>query len=307
MNRILLILTYLFITQASFACMNEYRTNLDGSVQLMQTHRGIVYYHKLNQSELLLDSVSLWNSYLEKDADSIEYLSDYAATLVYLAHYDQAKNIYFQIENTSPNRYTTASNLGTTYELLGQPDSALFWIKRSMKLNPKSHGGSEWIHVKILEAQIKGTTENSASILGLDFGTHAVPINARGDNLDDLVNDIDHQLSERLKFVDAPNKTVGNIYYDYGNLMALTSSLESAIVSYFEAERFGFDSELMQIRKAEFQSRTKFTSFKGAVNDFIKEHLILSLILFLVGLIFSIWVLRKLFRKLKKWKVKKSN
>ncbi|MFT5821687.1 MAG: tetratricopeptide (TPR) repeat protein [Crocinitomix sp.] len=304
MNRILLILIFLFSAQVSFACLNEYRTSLDGSVRQMQGYRGIVYYHKLNQSELLLDSISLWDSYLEKSEDSTEYLSDYAATLVYLTHYDQAKKIYFQIEKNSPNLYTTASNLGTIYELIGQPDSALFWIKKSMRLNPKSHGGSEWVHVKILEAQIKGTTENSASILELNFGTRSLPVNGGNYDLDDLIRDINHQLDERLKFVDAPNKTVGNIYFDYGNLIALASNLENALDSYAEAERFGFDTELLQLRKAAFLSRTKFTSFKGHVNDFIKEHIILSLVLFFVGLIVFIWILNKLYRKWKRWKMK---
>ena len=49
--------------------------------------------------------------------------------------------------------YAVASNLGTTYELLGDNVKALEWIKKGLERNPKAHGGTEWVHVKNLEAK----------------------------------------------------------------------------------------------------------------------------------------------------------
>ena len=47
-----------------------------------------------------------------------------------------------------PNEYVVIANLGTTYELMGNNEKALEYIKKGMKLNPRSHNGSEWIHVE---------------------------------------------------------------------------------------------------------------------------------------------------------------
>ncbi len=282
--------------QISLACINEYRTKLDGSMQSMDRGGGIVYFRAFNHSELVSDSSFLWNGYLKKEKDSIQLLSDYAATLVYLTHYDKAKSIYFYIEEVSPNLYTTASNLGTTYELLGMPDSALYWIKKSMQLNPQSHHGSEWVHVKILEAQINGTTENEASILRLDFGRNIIPENIHQYNLQDLSWDIEHQLSERLKFVNAPNKTVGNIYFDYGNILALRTNLESALESYAEAERFGFNSKLMAQRRVKFIEMTSFTGTKSFIWGKIKQHPLIAFCLFILGGILFFWIAVKWYK-----------
>jgi tetratricopeptide (TPR) repeat protein len=301
--RILFLIICGFFTNVSFACINVYRTKIDGTVFLSQSHRGgTVYFEKFDLQSLRSDSSSFLKNYQNQDADSIEYLSDYAATLVFLSHYAEAKSIYEGIEQVSPDRYTTASNLGTIYELIGMPDSALYWINRSIELNPASHGGSEWIHVKILEAQINGTTEGTASILGLDFGSEATPENINHYNLDKLSGDIYHQLSERLRFVEAPNKTVGNLFFDYGNVAALNYSLEGAIDFYTESARFGFKSDLMDIRLAEFNSRTRFTRLKAEFWDFVKEDPELALIFGLIGLIVILWISRKIYKKYKKWR-----
>lgn len=265
----------------------------------MGSINGRINFTQHNREELKLDSIHLWNSYLEKDADAIEYLSDYGVILVYLGNYKEAKAIYEQIEVVSPNRYTTASNLGTIYELIGKPDSALIWIKRSMDLNPDSHEGSEWIHIKILEAQIKGTTEDASSILRLDFGTEAAPENLNGYNLQDLANDIYYQVRERLQFVDAPNKTVGNLYFDYGNTTALSSNVESALESYAEAERFGFQSELMVLRKDHFKSLTRFTNFRRNLRSLVKTHPIMSFFALIIGLVLMILIFIVIYKKIK--------
>jgi len=57
------------------------------------------------------------------------------------------------IERWHPGLYATAANLGTAYELLGNVDSAYYWIEEDMRRNPQGHEGSEWMHLCILSAK----------------------------------------------------------------------------------------------------------------------------------------------------------
>jgi tetratricopeptide (TPR) repeat protein len=119
----------------------------------------------------LMEMDALWKSKRDLDA-----YSDYGVLLAYLGRYDEAKAVYEEIEKITPGRYSTAANLGTVYELLGQNDLALKWIKKAVEIDPTSHEGSEWIHVKILEAKIKGDKAlTSEFLLGINFGNDTIP------------------------------------------------------------------------------------------------------------------------------------
>ncbi|PCI98670.1 MAG: hypothetical protein COB15_05455 [Flavobacteriales bacterium] len=184
MRKIFLTLICFASIGSSFACINEYRTLLTGEVVYTDPSSGKVWNKEIDSLELRNKSVELLAAY--KRSDSLEYYSDYAAALTYLGEYQNAKKIYEQIERLSPNLYTTASNLGTIYELIGKPDSALIWIKKSIELNPESHNGSEWIHIKILEYKLSESADLQTSILGLDFGTDVKPSNPKNYDLEEL-------------------------------------------------------------------------------------------------------------------------
>lgn len=246
------LLKLIFAAILGLSCINQYRTKLDGKITYTDVGPGYLPLVNVKSNSELIDESTLLLSQYEKTGE-LEYYSDYAAALVYLGKYNSAKNIYFQIENQTPNLYTTASNLGTIYELIGTPDSALFWIKKSVELNPDSHEGSEWIHIKILEFQILNSVDYSHSILGLNFGSNIIPENVNQIDLEKTKYQIYHQLEERLQFVQPENQIVGNIYFDLGNILALTDNVEAAIECYKEAIRFGFESGLMDLRIKEFE------------------------------------------------------
>ena len=91
-----------------------------------------------------------------------------------------AIQILEEIERTNPGLYQTASNLGTAFELASENQKALEWIRKGLERNPKSHEASEWIHVRILEKKVSDMkvfdSQASSSILGLNFGSSAKPI-----------------------------------------------------------------------------------------------------------------------------------
>lgn len=303
MRRIILILICLASIESLYACINEYRTLLTGEVVYTDPSSGKVWNREIDTLELRIKSEKLLAAY--KRSDSLEYYSDYAAALTYLGEYQKAKNIYEQIEKLSPSLYTTASNLGTIYELIGKPDSALIWIKKSIQLNPESHKGSEWIHIKILEFKLSEYQNIRNSILGLDFGNDKLPSNPNEYDLDELRNHIWHQLRERTTFVKPENEIVGNIYFDLGNILAQIQDVQTALESYEAAKEYGFESELMNERISEFKSLAKRAEWTEATIGFVKQNPKTALLIafggFVLFIIFVVWIIKRI-RKRRKTK-----
>jgi tetratricopeptide (TPR) repeat protein len=284
MKKALLIITLLLSIESSYACLNEYRTLLTGEVVHREAASGKVWNREIDTVELTSKSKELLLAY--KRSDSIEYYSDYAAALTYLGQYQKAKKIYLEIEQRTPNLYTTASNLGTIYELIGKPDSALVWIKKSIRLNPNSHKGSEWIHLKILEYKLSKSVNTTHSILGLDFGNAGKPTNPHNYDLQELEEHLWHQLRERTGFVKPQNTIVGNLYFDLGNILAQTRDVQAALESYEAAKEYGFESELMNDRISEFESLAKKAEWTEATTGFVKRNPFLAL-----SIVFTVFVL----------------
>lgn len=250
MKKLLTFIFSLHLILQSFACVNEFDYSPIGKKGHVMPIDGVVH-QSMTKSKVELEKEALALLALYNSTKHLNHYSDYAAKLIYLGKYAAAKSIYFEIENLKPNQYTTASNLGTIYELTGKNDSALFWIKKAVKLNPASHGGSEWIHIKILEFKLSKEKDYTKSILGLDFGNRAIPKTL--DVKFDSSFHISHQLSERLNFISPPNKIMGNIYFDFGNSIAFDAGISEALRAYEEAKRFGFESPIMDKRIAHFK------------------------------------------------------
>lgn len=247
------------------ACINTYQTLLSGEVVYIDPAEGKVTPHQINVPKLKKKSLELLKSY--ESNGSLEVFSDYAASLIFLGDLQKAKKICFDIERQKPDLYTTASNLGTIYELIGQPDSAYLWIKKSVEINPNSHRGSEWIHLKILEYKMEGSNNYEKSILGLDFREELIINNKENYNLKEMKGHIWHQLRERTTFVKPKDEIVGNIYFDLGNVLALHQSVESALQSYEMAQEYGYDSDLLRKRTKAFKKLASKASAKQSADN----------------------------------------
>lgn len=156
MRKSSLILAFIFSFLAAWCCINESRVLLSGETVDFHSTGRVPHGHDFEENkeeyeEDLKELDSLW-----RVNGKLDDYSDYGVRLVYLGRYNEAKAVFGHIEKLQPGRYATAANSGTVYELLGQNDSALYWIKRAVQIDPTSHYGSEWLHVKILEAKIEG-------------------------------------------------------------------------------------------------------------------------------------------------------
>jgi len=160
--------------------------------------------------------------------------SDYSVALMYLGRAKEAIELLEKLEKEKPGEYFIAANLGTAYELAGNNEQALRWIKEGIHRNADSHEGTEWLHVKILEAKIAQQEDSRY------FENHSV-LNLRPEQIEEefvlgdqklpriqVAKAIRYQLSERLKFVKPPDAAVASLLFDYAAIEAATATLESA-------------------------------------------------------------------------------
>jgi tetratricopeptide (TPR) repeat protein len=158
--------------------------------------------------------------------------SDIAVNLGYLGRYTEALDILKKLQAAYPEDYTIAANLGTTYELLGKNELALQFIKKGLQLNPESHEGSEWVHVKILEAKIKMATAPDWIYKNRVLGTGVKFDSQEAEILNDQAWDVEYQLQERIPFTPFPDALLANIFDELGDLYATQQSVELAYIAY---------------------------------------------------------------------------
>ncbi len=254
--------TIVTFSVTSLACLNETHVLLNGKQihgdrftadEMTPTGKDFAKLRDEYTIELKkLDS--LW-----KATKNIEYYSDYGVVLVYLGRYAEAKDIFQEIEKTAPGRYATAANLGTVYELLGDNIQALHWIKKAVKIDPTSHDNSEWLHVKILEANIKGDSYvTSDFLIETNFGNDVKPASS----LDSLAllklqEALFYQLNERVSFIKPKDKIVALLLFELGNVYALTADITMSVRLYDMAKEYGYSSEVFEKRYTLFKSMHK--------------------------------------------------
>ncbi len=309
MNRRHLLILFLVLLQHSFACLNGETKKLKNGAFIYEDHDGVIPYgHDFyidNFPKLIRELDSLYTA-----TRDIDYLSDKGYVLTIQGKYQQALQIYFKIEQLEPNRYSTASNVGTIYELLGDYQKALFWISKAIRLNPKSHMGSEWLHLKILEAKIGGTKYvNSNFLLNTNFGNLEEPTSTLSKaQRKALINSLYFQLNERLSFIKTEDPIIGILLFELGNLVFLEKNYHDAKQIYYKARDYGYDTLplreridlasnmlLLELRKENHQL---FLHNIYHQNVFVITLTLASIVICTLSI--TLWRLRKKYRTLSK-------
>ena len=154
------------------------------------------------------------------DSTNFNERSDYAVGLVFVGRTKEALEILQKLEREKPGSYFVAANLGTTFELLGNNEEALRWIREGIRRNPGSHEGTEWLHAKILEAKIAQEKDpdyfKKHSVLELDpeHASMAMTVDGRSFSPQSLADAINYQLRERMQFVKPPDPAVASLLFD---------------------------------------------------------------------------------------------
>jgi tetratricopeptide (TPR) repeat protein len=250
MNKFKVLAVVLFlISFKTFACLNGETKTLKNGVMVYVDFRGLVPHgHRFyieNFTKLISELDSLY-----KKTNNIDYLSDKGYVLIVQKKYEEALKLYRNIEKIKPNRYSTASNLGTLYELMGENQKAYQWIKKSIEINPESHNGSEWLHLRILEAKIKKMKNVSGEFLiNTDFGDSVVPqTKLSKKELETLSKAVYYQVNERMSFIKPKDEIISVLLFELGNMVRIIGEKENAIRIYNLSKEYGFQNELINSR-----------------------------------------------------------
>lgn len=242
------------------ACINISDVNLDG--KKMEFGEGLAWASKASLLPQRANTVSFQTREKELAAKmagkpAVRERSDYGGVLVFLGQFQKAREVLEAAEQAEPGNYAVASNLGTAYELLGENAKALEWIRKGIERKPGSHGGTEWVHVKILEAKLALAADpkwlETHTVLGLDYGRDARPARIGGapavKETYTVLHGLSYQLRERLKFVKAPDALVGDLLFNLANETAVLGATQQALGLYdLAAEYHAPDAVLLKQR-----------------------------------------------------------
>ncbi len=175
-----------------------------------------------------------------------------AVALAHLGKNKEAIVILKELEKKRPGSYSAAANLGTAYELNGENENALHWIKEGVARNSDGHNGSEWLHVKILEAKLRLKEQRNwlatNTVLGADvasFGnstetkTSVVDHLSQPKTLKEIESALVYQLHERLEFIKPPEPVVADLLTDLSTVFSITRTPEHSQVIYELAKSYG--------------------------------------------------------------------
>lgn len=236
---------------------------------------GVVYADGRTAEQFANDFVShedraYWEKVLvdlekqKKNYPFLDYRNNFAVALIHLGQVKDAISILEELERQSPGQYVIAANLGTAYELNSENQKALDWIKEGITRSQDSHLGTEWLHVKILEAKLAMEKEpewlKRHSVLGMDFGTGETPqlpnnlttdYNGRQKSLAEIEKALVYQLHERLEFIKPPDPMVADLLFDLSNVFAFTRTPEHRKAIYDLALSYGANpAEIIKNRRA---------------------------------------------------------
>lgn len=171
----------LFSTMAGIACLNLSGTNLSGE----HTTLDMIYFDfEINEypdQEQIDKGLASLREDLETAAstEKDELYTDIAAYMIYDGDYQEAIDYLHKNVQEKENNYSFYSNIGVAHELVGNLDSALYYTQKALIVDNASHGGSEWIHIRILQAEIAVEKNpnwmDNNSVLGFPISADSTP------------------------------------------------------------------------------------------------------------------------------------
>ncbi|MCW5871365.1 MAG: hypothetical protein KIS61_29190 [Candidatus Eremiobacteraeota bacterium] len=238
-------LLLLLLTLPVLACLNETEKDLNGNDVPVEAGPGsyeLPSFYRDWKEELAGHEHKLKANPHDRGARN-----DRGVCLAHLGRSREALALFQQLEREAPGVYGTAANMGTCYELCGRDEDALYWIRESIHRNPDAHQGTEWLHVKILEAKLALAQDpnwlQSHSVLGMDFGSKVRPHYPRELSTqvarDRVRKALRYQLGERMPLVPPPDPVVADLLFDLANLAALMQSAHRGEEVMQEALRYG--------------------------------------------------------------------
>jgi tetratricopeptide (TPR) repeat protein len=212
MRRLLSFIVILCFYQNTHACLNLFGIDSSG--------------HRHHIEHRFIDNISFNQKYIREkakqhakmiEAGQVTYkeISDYGAYLLMAGQSAEGLYIFKQLIQKYPSDYTVNANLGVAYELNGNLDSALFYVKKAVSIDPRSHRGSEHVHIQFLE--VKKELATSSNVIP---SKKILDINFKSDGPGAVNSTLQHalyQLNERLPFTLGVEPAMGWMFTEMGD------------------------------------------------------------------------------------------
>ncbi|RYY54781.1 MAG: hypothetical protein EOO05_20000, partial [Chitinophagaceae bacterium] len=203
------------------ACLNYYGIDEKGRSHDLDAHPP----HQIHMDSQFYVTQLIYTETKLTDARSTERfqdLSDYAALLIRLGRVEEATPLLEGLLADRPQEYQVIANLAVAYELEGYPEAALDCLEESVKINPSSHFGSEWIHRQILCEKIRQRNGSAA-------GTGSGILSAAAADADVYSRHLGYQLQERVPLTTSPDQYFSKVLEEIADYYRVTISLEWAM------------------------------------------------------------------------------
>lgn len=257
MKKLGITLAGLFTCLSSFACLNIYY-DIDEQGHLHRVVEEDVRFYTGFNKKALYSRLQELKTLLDTNP-GMEVLSDYAVTLLKLGRVKESLTILRSLQDAYPEEYQLAANLGTAYELAGELDSAYQYIELGTKLNPKAHGGSEWVHLAVLKTKMilkEDTTYlQDHTVLELDSLKESDTV---------VLKHIQIQLQERIPFMPGKDNIMASLVEDLGDCYARTASVElgkalyALAVNYYGARKEQLQPKINRMLKYRYDRQQKY-------------------------------------------------
>lgn len=231
-RRCIILLSFFLVNAPGYPCGNSFRRSVHAeeyqkgsSLETFRFKRGFDHAALVAELNSIADAISDRFSLFENENDK-------ALTYMRMGRYAEATTILEKLAKEKPGEYNIVANLGTLYELKGENEKALEYIRKAIAINAASHHGSEWVHVKILEAKLLNKNADW-------WKTHPVLDITRVQKTPEIIiSDITYQLKERLPFTKAPDALMASILHETGDYLQQQNKNGQAWILYKIAEEY---------------------------------------------------------------------
>jgi tetratricopeptide (TPR) repeat protein len=233
------------------ACLNGFDDLMHYEIKKSRARFPIPLGHPLNMEDGEVKSAYQYNEQGYRRGN-YQGSIDYALFLIYDKKYEEAEAVLAKLAEKYAGKYAVAANYGTILEVNGKNEEALKWIKKAIAIDPQSHDGSEWIHIAILEAKIRGDQPVSgARMTGHDSGPDSIPhFNLTEKELKKLQQELFFQLNERVTFIPPKDPYIAALLFELGNITLSLDQKKSAKSIYQKAQKYGYAHPLLSARLA---------------------------------------------------------
>lgn len=256
-----LLVCLIVFTTAGYPCGNSYHRSTNADEYVSGTNLEKFRFRRSFSNALLLEELNRITDEINSRLSLFENENDKALTYMRMGRYNEALAILQQLEKEKPGEYNVLANLGTLYELMGENEKALTYIKKAVSINASSHRGSEWIHIKILEAKMQQKDADW-------WKTHSIlNISEAAKPAATIMSDIIYQLKERLPFTRTPNALMAAILNESATYFAQQEKKEQAWILYKIASEYDPENKFDTLKKADGLEKS-FTANGVALPDY---------------------------------------